>query len=123
GHFSAHLDDSVIATLDSFSKSRKIVDVRDAGEFSGKYRRALKSGHIPSAVNLEWKKALRKDGTLKSTSELQKLYSGLGLSKSDEIVTYCQSGYRAAHSWLVLKMLGFPNVKNYLGSWYEYGNK
>ena len=123
-NFVTKVDDSIIATLDFLSQSaaRKVIDVRNPGEYSGKFRRALKTGHIPSAVNLEWNQVLRMDGTFKRPHELERLYSALGLVKRDEIVTYCQSGYRAAHSWLVLKMLGFPHVKNYLGSWYEWGN-
>ncbi len=115
---------SIVATLESLSQDseRRVIDTRSSGEYTGKFRRALKIGHIPSAINIEWKQVLRKDGTFKSARHLQKLYSILGLRKQDEIVTYCQSGYRAAHSWLVLKMLGFSNVRNYLGSWYEWGN-
>jgi len=64
--------------------------------------------------------ALRRDGTLKNARELQKLFAPL--VAKPETITYCQSGYRAAHSWLVLKLLGFENVRNYLGSWYEWGN-
>ncbi len=98
----------------------QIVDTRSRGEYDGTYRRALKAGHVPGAVNIEWVEALRPDGSLKDAEELAKLYGGLS-SKTD-IVTYCQSGYRAAHSWLVLRLLGFENARNYLGSWYEWGN-
>ncbi len=122
--FIIEVNAKIVATLESLSQDSvgRVVDTRSPGEYSGKFRRALKVGHIPSAVNLEWKQVLRKDGTFKNAQHLQKLYSGLGLQKQDEIVTYCQSGYRAAHSWLVLKILGFSHVRNYLGSWYEWGN-
>ena len=122
-NFVTRVDKTILATLDSLSQnSGKIVDARNPGEYSGKFRRALKIGHIPGAVNFEWKQVLRRDGTFKSADQLESLYSGVGLTKQDGIVTYCQSGYRSAHSWLVLNMLGFPHVKNYLGSWYEWGN-
>jgi thiosulfate/3-mercaptopyruvate sulfurtransferase len=125
-NFSARLDESQVATISMLSSPRKnnrrlqVIDARDPGEFSGEYRRALKAGHIPDSMNLEWKRTLRRDGTLKDAKQLRKLYSGVALGK--DTVTYCQSGYRAAHSWLVLKLLGYPHVRNYLGSWYEWGN-
>jgi thiosulfate/3-mercaptopyruvate sulfurtransferase len=124
GDFEPKVNNDILATLELLSNNsmRKIVDTRSQGEYSGRFRRALKIGHVPNAVNLEWKQVLRKDGTFKSAKQLKRLYSGLGLRERDEIVTYCQSGYRAAHSWLVLKMLDYRNVKNYLGSWYEWGN-
>jgi thiosulfate/3-mercaptopyruvate sulfurtransferase len=102
------------------NKSLQLIDVRNAGEFNGTFRRASKAGHVPGAINLEWKAALRRDGTLKDARQLGELCSGL--DKNRETATYCQSGYRAAHSWLVLKLLGFVKVRNYLGSWYEWGN-
>jgi thiosulfate/3-mercaptopyruvate sulfurtransferase len=124
--FPLKLDFSVLATLDSLSsdlekRAVQVLDVRTPGEYAGIFRRAQKTGHVPGALNLEWKLALRRDGTLKNENQLLKIYSRL-LEKNGEIVTYCQSGYRAAHSWLILKLLGFENVKNYLGSWYEWGN-
>ncbi len=124
--FVARPDESEIATLAYLerslpsSDSPRVVDARTPGEYSGKYRRALKSGRIPSSINVEWKLALKKDGTLKNAAQLRKLYPELERSK--DTVTYCQSGYRAAHSWLVLKLLGYDKVRNYLGSWYEWGN-
>ncbi len=123
--FSEKINEDVLATREaleaSLSKgSAQILDVRNDGEYDASYRRARKSGHIPKALHCEWTKALRRDGSLKSAQEVQKLYTSLD-SKS-KTITYCQSGYRAAHSWLVLKSLGFDNVQNYLGSWYEWGN-
>ena len=124
-NFVAKPNHALIASLDSLSSgvrkgSLQVIDTRNSGEYSGKYHRAMRVGHIPDSVNVEWECALRKDGTLKNASQLKKLYAGT--SKSRETVTYCQSGYRAAHSWLVLKLLGYKNVRNYLGSWYEWGN-
>jgi thiosulfate/3-mercaptopyruvate sulfurtransferase len=132
--FKARLDDSVVATRSlilrmlkhrkkgGISSEPRILDVRKKGEYEGNYRRALKAGHIPGSVNVEWKLALRKDGTLKTATGLRRLYRHIRLGVDDEIVTYCQSGYRAAHSWLILRLLGYTRVRNYLGSWYEWGN-
>ena len=125
-HFVTRPNSSLIASLDFLSSgvsdgSLQVIDARNSGEYSGIYHRALKAGHIPNATNVEWKLALRRDGTLKKASDLRKLYSGV--IQNADAVTYCQSGYRAAHSWLVLKLLGYKNVRNYLGSWYEWGNR
>jgi thiosulfate/3-mercaptopyruvate sulfurtransferase len=98
----------------------RVVDARAPGEYGGTNRRALKGGHVPGAVNVEWKRAMRRDGTLKNAEQLAALYRGLPIQ--GQVVTYCQSGYRAAHSWLVLRLLGYSNARNYLGSWYEWGN-
>ncbi|HET7337340.1 MAG TPA: rhodanese-like domain-containing protein, partial [Candidatus Nitrosotalea sp.] len=76
--------------------------------------------HIPTAINIDWELNVNDDGTMKSLEDLAKLYN---FSKDKEIVTYCQGGYRAANSFVALKMLGFKNVKVYLGSWGEWGNK
>jgi len=123
--FAPDLDVGVLCTLSGLedhikSRDATILDVRNPGEFSGNYRRALKLGHVPGSRNVEWKMALRRDGTLKDARQLRKLYGGI--SPDTGVLTYCQSGYRAAHSWLVLKLLGFSRVSNYLGSWYEWGN-
>lgn len=122
--FIARPDGSQIATLDSLrgevGTRTQIVDARSKGENRGTFRRAARPGRIPGSVNIEWSRALKKDGTFKDAKALRKLYSAV--SPELDSVTYCQSGYRAAHSWLVLKLLGFGNVRNYLGSWYEWGN-
>ena len=98
----------------------KIFDARSTGEYDGSVVRAAQSGHIPNAINIDWSQNLSEDGTFKSNEELSKMY---GISKDSEIVTYCQGAYRAANSFLVLKKLGFKNVRVYLGSWGEWGNK
>jgi len=123
--FNLRLDKSVVAGLGELGQGLKagdvtIIDARSQGEYDGTRRRALKEGHIPGAANIEWKRAVRRDGTLKSAKQLRAIFQTF--SPEDELVTYCQSGYRAAHSWLVLKLLGFENVKNYIGSWYEWGS-
>jgi thiosulfate/3-mercaptopyruvate sulfurtransferase len=110
-----------IANLKGTAEGTKVIDARTPGEFLGKNKRAVKAGHIPGALNVEWARALRRDGSLKKASTLRRMYKNIGLKTGQEAITYCQSGYRAAHSWLVLKALGY-DARNYLGSWYEWGN-
>ena len=98
----------------------KIFDARSVGEYTGNVVRAAQSGHIPNAINIDWNQNLSDDGTFKTDEELSKMY---GISKDSEIVIYCQGAYRAANSFLVLKKLGFENVRVYLGSWGEWGNR
>ncbi len=98
----------------------KILDARSQGEFNGSVIRAAQTGHIPHAINIDWNLNLNEDGTFKNDEELSKLYD---IPKNSEIVTYCQGAYRAANTFLVLKKLGFENVRVYLGSWGEWGNK
>jgi thiosulfate/3-mercaptopyruvate sulfurtransferase len=97
----------------------KIIDARSAGEYDGSIVRAAQIGHIPNSINIDWNQNLSDDGTFKNDEELSKMYN---IPKDSEIVTYCQGAYRAANSFLVLKKLGFKNVKVYLGSWGEWGN-
>ena len=97
-----------------------ILDVRSKEEFDGKLVRAARGGHIPTSTNIDYTENISKDGTLKNNDELSKLYQ---MSKDAEIVTYCQGAYRAANTFLALKKIGFTNVKVYLGSWGEWGNK
>lgn len=98
----------------------KIVDARTEGEFQGTTIRAAQSGHIPKAINIDWNQNIADTGVFKSDAELSQLYQ---FPKDSEIVTYCQGAYRAANAFLALKKLGFENVKVYLGSWGEWGNK
>jgi len=98
----------------------KIIDARSTGEYDGSTIRAAQSGHIPNAINIDWNQNLCEDGTFKSDEELSQMYD---YPKNTEIVTYCQGAYRAANTFLVLKKLGFENVRVYLGSWGEWGNK
>jgi len=97
-----------------------ILDVRSKEEFDGKLVRAARGGHIPTSTNIDYTENISKDGTLKNNEELSKLYQ---MSKDAEIVTYCQGAYRAANTFLALKKIGFTDVKVYLGSWGEWGNK
>ncbi len=98
----------------------KLVDARTKEEYDGTVVRAAHKGHIPGAINIDWEKNIKPDGTLKDENELSELYK---LSKDDEVVTYCQGAYRAANTFIALKKLGFKNVRVYLGSWGEWGNR
>lgn len=98
----------------------KILDARSQGEFDGSIIRAAQAGHVPNAINIDWKFNLNEDGTFKNDQELTKLYD---IPKNSEIITYCQGAYRAANTFLVLKKLGFKKVRVYLGSWGEWGNR
>ena len=106
----------VLENLDTL----KIIDARSRGEYDGTTTRAARTGHIPKAINVDWNLNISDDGTFKSDDELSRLYQ---IPKDSEIVVYCQGAYRAANSFLALKKLGFENVRVYLGSWGEWGNK
>ena len=105
--------------LDNLDKIT-ILDVRSKEEFNGSLVRAARGGHIPTSTNIDYTENIANDGTLKSNEELSKLYQ---IPRDTEIVTYCQGAYRAANTFLALKKIGFTNVKVYLGSWGEWGNK
>jgi thiosulfate/3-mercaptopyruvate sulfurtransferase len=107
------------------------VDVRSPEEFRGELlapphlpqEQAQVPGHIPGAANITWSKAAQDDGTFKPVDELRKLYEAEGITPDKEVVAYCRIGERSSHSWFVLKeLLGFDNVRNYDGSWTEYGS-
>ena len=108
-----------------------LVDVRSPKEFSGELlapenlpqEGAQRGGHIPSAVNIPWATAVKEDGTFKSGAELKEIYGGKGISPDREVVAYCRIGERSAHTWFVLtELLGYPKVRNYDGSWTEWGS-
>jgi thiosulfate/3-mercaptopyruvate sulfurtransferase len=119
--------------LEHQRKRKPMIDVRSPGEYTGKLLHmedypqegALRAGHIPGAANVPWSRAVNEDGTFKSIEELEQIYlKEAGLSRADEcIIAYCRIGERSSHTWFVLKyLLGFDNVKNYDGSWTEWGN-
>jgi thiosulfate/3-mercaptopyruvate sulfurtransferase len=85
---------------------------------------ALRGGHIPGAANVPWARAVREDGTFKSADELRGIYEGeAGLSGGEDVIAYCRIGERSSHTWFVLSyLLGYDNVRNYDGSWTEWGN-
>jgi thiosulfate/3-mercaptopyruvate sulfurtransferase len=106
-----------------------LVDIRSPDEFTGKIfapagvqETAIRAGHIPGAVNVPWGQAVAEDGTFKSPEELKKVYAAVGIDGKKPIITYCRIGERSSHTWFALsKILGY-NVRNYDGSWTEYGN-
>lgn len=107
-----------------------LVDVRSVDEYTGKIiappgmtETAQRAGHIPGAANIPWGQAVAEDGTFKSPEELEKLYGGKGVTGKNDIVAYCRIGERSSHTWFALKyVLGLENVRNYDGSWTEWGN-
>ena len=110
---------------------RGLVDVRSPKEYAGELlapenlpqEGAQRGGHIPGAANIPWSQAVREDGTFKAADELKSLYGGKGLTPDKEIIAYCRIGERSSHTWFVLKyLLGYPAVRNYDGSWTEYGS-
>ena len=121
--------DDVVAHIGS---GNPLIDVRSPKEYSGELLHmeaypqegALRGGHIPGANNVPWATAANEDGTFKSADELQSIYmEGKGLKEGDDIIAYCRIGERSSHTWFVLTyLLGFDNVKNYDGSWTEWGN-
>jgi thiosulfate/3-mercaptopyruvate sulfurtransferase len=111
--------------------TQHLVDVRSPDEFSGKLlapahlpqEQSQRAGHIPTAVNVPWSQAANEDGTFKSDDELRALYGGKGVDESKPTIAYCRIGERSSHTWFVLKeLLGYSDVKNYDGSWTEYGS-
>ena len=113
------------------SDNLRLVDVRSNEEYTGKFlappafpqEGAQRAGHIPNAKNIPWGQAVNEDGTFKSIQELQQLYGANDIDDSKDVVTYCRIGERAAHSWFVLtQLLGFEKVRNYDGSWTEWGS-
>jgi thiosulfate/3-mercaptopyruvate sulfurtransferase len=99
------------------------VDTRSDDEYRGRVARARRGGAIPGAVHLEWTANLTTDGEFKSSDELARMYAEQGVTPDREVITYCQGGYRAAHTYLALRLLGFPRVRNYTGSWKEWGDR
>lgn len=110
--------------------SGQLVDVRSVDEFTGKIiappgmnETAQRGGHIPTAANIPWSQAANEDGTFKSADQLKQLYGSKGVTGQGEVIAYCRIGERSSHTWFVLKyLLGFDKVKNYDGSWTEWGN-
>ena len=117
------LDPSIIIGFEELNEKIgkvTIIDARSPDEFDGTIPRAARGGHIPTAENIDWNNNIDRAALIKSNEDLESLYT---MDKESPIVTYCQGAYRAAHSYLSLKKLGFKNVKVYLGSWGEWGNK
>jgi thiosulfate/3-mercaptopyruvate sulfurtransferase len=119
--------DEVVAAIGT----KNLVDVRSPDEFAGRLlapahlpqEQAQRAGHIPTAISVPWSKAANEDGTFKSDDELRKIYAAAGLDDGKETIAYCRIGERSSHTWFVLQeLLGHSDVKNYDGSWTEYGS-
>jgi len=118
--------------LDHMKRGGRLVDVRSPQEYSGELLHmpdypqegALRGGHIPGAANVPWKRAVNEDGTFKKVQELRAIYGQeVGLDPEDDVIPYCRIGERSSHTWFVLShLLGYRNVRNYDGSWTEWGN-
>jgi thiosulfate/3-mercaptopyruvate sulfurtransferase len=137
GDFKASEPDNSIRVLIPYvkeilsSKDKILVDVRSPEEYSGKIlvlpvyasEQPPRGGHIPGAINIPWDWAVNEDGTFKSAEELGNIYNSMDVTNNKEVITYCRIGERSAYTWFVLKyLLGYPNVKNYEGSWAEWAN-
>ena len=105
------------------SPDATLLDTRSDAEHQGTLVRAARGGAIPGAVHLEWKRSLDPDGGFKPAAELSAMFARAGVTPDREVVPYCQGAYRAAHSYLALRLLGYPRVRNYLGSWKEWGDR
>ncbi|WP_369184680.1 sulfurtransferase [Streptomyces sp. Y1] len=126
--------DEVLAKAEVFAKpgaDSVLVDVRSPAEFRGELiapphlpqEQAQVPGHIPGAINVPWSQAARDDGSFRPAEELRALYGGKGVEPEREVIAYCRIGERSAHTWFALtELLGYPHVKNYDGSWTEYGS-
>ncbi|HKW77583.1 MAG TPA: sulfurtransferase [Candidatus Limnocylindria bacterium] len=125
--FVPHPREGVIATKEQVLAAVRtgdpwLLDVRRDSEFTGEEKRAARGGHIPGAVNILWKDALKDDWTLRDAAELEDFYTNAGFGPETSTITYCQAGVRAAFSHLVLAALGHEDVRTYDGSWEEWGN-
>src|SRR5579884_2144667 len=121
--------DQILSSLGS--EGFTLVDVRSPAEYSGELlapanlpqEGAQRGGHIPGAANIPWSQAVQEDGTFKPAEELRALYAGKGVTPDKEVIAYCRIGERSAHTWFVLtQLLGYPTVRNYDGSWTEWGS-
>jgi thiosulfate/3-mercaptopyruvate sulfurtransferase len=118
----------VLATADDVLRSLNkkdiaILDTRSDGEYLGTHVRAARGGAVPGAIHIEWTENLDAGGKFKSNTELKNMYDKAGITPDKEVISYCQGGYRAAHSYVALRLLGFPKVRNYIGSWKEWGDR
>jgi thiosulfate/3-mercaptopyruvate sulfurtransferase len=118
----------VLATVDDVLGSLNkndiaILDTRSDGEYLGTHVRAARGGAIPGAIHIEWTNNLDSTGKFKSNADLKAMYDKAGITSDKEVIPYCQGGYRSAHSYVALRSLGFPKVRNYIGSWKEWGDR
>ncbi|MBM4262136.1 MAG: sulfurtransferase [Deltaproteobacteria bacterium] len=118
----------VLSTADDLlhalgKKNIAVLDTRSEGEYFGIQVRAARGGAVPGAIHIEWTDNLDGSGKFKSNAELKALYDKAGITPDKEVYSYCQGGYRAAHSYIALRLLGFAKVRNYIGSWKEWGDR
>lgn len=104
-------------------KDAVLLDTRTDGEYCGTTVRAKRGGAIPGARHIEWTRNLTPEGEFKPAAELKSMYEQAGVTPDKEVITYCQGGYRAAHSYLALRLLGYPRARTYIGSWKEWGDR
>ena len=121
-------DDARLATWRQVSERLEradvaILDTRSDAEYCGTLVRARRGGAIPGAVHIEWTRNLDEAGAFKPAADLRAMYESVGVTPDKEVVSYCQGGYRAAHGYVALRLLGYPRVRNYLGSWKEWGDR
>jgi thiosulfate/3-mercaptopyruvate sulfurtransferase len=126
--FKASVRPEILATYEQVREAlgrlgTRIFDVRSEAEYYGENVRARRGGAIPGAINRDWALSLDAQGKFKSPRELRAVFEALGFSPHDEIIAYCQGGYRAAHAYYALRLAGFAKTRNYLGSWGEWGNR
>lgn len=128
--FTPKLNEAVVCALEYVQNAAKrpdvvIVDARTAAEYNGTDVRAARGGHIPNAVNIDWQRTVTNDDLRiwRPAAELRRLYESAGVTPDKEVITYCQTAVRAAHTLFTLRLLGYKNVRNYDGSWAEYGNR
>lgn len=119
----------VVKAANSNAEDVKLVDIRSPDEYAGKIfapagvaELSVRAGHVPGAVNVPWSQAVAADGTFKSADELRKIYAAVGVDGSKPVITYCRIGERSSHTWFALKKILGYDVRNYDGSWTEYGN-
>lgn len=127
--YTVKFDNKVVADKNYIMKHLRdagviIVDTRTPAEYRGETRRAERTGHIPGAVNFDWMNSIdqARSVRLKPADELKRVLTGLGVTPDKEVITYCQTHHRSAHTYIVLKSLGYPRVRGYPGSWSEWGN-
>jgi len=128
GEWTGAREEPVIATYrevrDALGREGVVLlDTRSDGEYAGTTIRAKRGGAVPGAVHIEWTRNLTPSGDFKPAAELQQLYTDAGVTPDREVITYCQGGYRAAHSYVALRLIGYPRVRVYLGSWKEWGDR
>jgi thiosulfate/3-mercaptopyruvate sulfurtransferase len=128
GNFKMKRRRELLATVEDVqqklnSPSTIIIDTRSDGEYTGQTVRAARGGAIPGAIHVEWTRNVDEKGFFKSADELSRMYLERGIGPDKEIIPHCHGGYRSAHTYLALRLIGYPDVRNYLGSWGEWGNR